>query len=77
MEEVKSQRRYAFAEERASKWSVKALCRMLSVSESGYYRYRKNKDKPKRDELLSGGIGKILDKSPYNATTVCGGCSWR
>ena len=50
---------------------------MLSVSESGYYRYRKNKDKPKRDELLSGGIGKILDKSPYNSDHGVRGCSWR
>ena len=58
---------YAFAEERAGKWPVKALCRVLGVSESGYYRYRKNKDKPNRDELLSRGIRKILDESPYNS----------
>lgn len=44
--------RYAFAGERADKWPVKAFCRMLKVSESGYYRYRKGEDKPSRDELF-------------------------
>ena len=41
--------RYVFVEERTGKWPVKALCRVLSVSVSGYYRYRRNKGKPKRD----------------------------
>lgn len=53
-------------EERAGKWPVTALCRVLELSESGYYRYLKRKDKPNRDELLSGDIKKILNESPYN-----------
>ena len=58
--------RYAFAEERVSKWPVTALCRVLRLSESGYYRYLKRKSKPSRDELLSDEIQTILDESPYN-----------
>ena len=64
---MRARLRYAYAQERAGKWPVKALCRVLGVSESGYYRYRKNKGKPNRDELLSGDIKKILDESPYNS----------
>ena len=58
--------RYAFAEERVSKWPVTALCRVLRLSESGYYRYLKRKSKPSQDELLSDEIQTILDESPYN-----------
>lgn len=43
------------------------MCRALGLSESGYYRYLKGKDKPSRDELLSGELQRILDESPYNA----------
>lgn len=53
--------RYAFAEEHADKWPVTALCRVLELSESGYYRYLKRKGKPNRDDLLSGEIQKIAD----------------
>ena len=63
---MRARLRYAFAEESAGKWPVKALCGVLGVSESGYYRYRKNRDRPSRDELLSGEIKKILDEYPYN-----------
>ena len=59
---MRARLRYAFAQERAGKWPIKALCYVLGVSESGCYRYRKN-----RDELLSGEIRKILEESPYNS----------
>ena len=39
---------------------------MLSVSESGYYRYLKNKDKPSKDALLSGEMEEILKEHPCN-----------
>ena len=45
---------------------MKELCRVLGVSESGYYRYLKNKDKPRKDELLSDAMKAILGEHPYN-----------
>ena len=42
------------------------MCRVLGVSESGYYRYLKNKGKPRRDELLSVAMKEILDEHPCN-----------
>lgn len=45
---------------------MKELCRVLSVSESGYYRYLKNKDKPGKDALLSAKMKEILDEHPCN-----------
>ena len=45
---------------------MKELCRVLGVSESGYYRRVKNKDKLTRDEFLSVEMKRILDEHPYN-----------
>ena len=45
---------------------MKELCRVLGVSESGYYRYLKNKDKPGKDALLSAKMKEILDEHPCN-----------
>ena len=42
------------------------MCKILGVSESGYHRYVKNKDKPGKDELLSVAIKEILDENPLN-----------
>ena len=39
---------------------------MLGVSESGYYRYLKSKDKPQKDALLSAKMKEILDEHPCN-----------
>ena len=63
---MKVRLRYVFVEDRAGKWPVKALCHVLCVSESGYYRYRRNKGKPSRDELLSVAMKGILDEHPWN-----------
>ena len=63
---MRARLRYAYAEERAGKWPVRALCHALDISESGYYRYRRNKDKPKRDELLSVAMKGILEEHPWN-----------
>ena len=51
---------------RKERWPVKELCKVLDVSESGYYRYVHNVDKPSRDELLSVEMQKIRDESEYN-----------
>lgn len=42
------------------------MCRVLKVSESGYYRWLKNRSKPTARELLSVEIQAILDEHPDN-----------
>jgi transposase InsO family protein len=42
------------------------MCRVLKISESGYYRWLKNRSKPKARELLSVEIQAILEKHPDN-----------
>ena len=42
------------------------MCRVLKISESGYYRWLSNRAKPKARELLSVKIQSILDKHPDN-----------
>ena len=48
------------------KYRVNAMCRVLHISESGYYRWLKNKSKPTARELLSVEIKAILDEHPDN-----------
>ncbi len=42
------------------------MCRVLEVSESGYYRYLKNLGRPGRDTVLSAVITQILEESEFN-----------
>ena len=42
------------------------MCRVLKISESGYYRWLRNRGKPKARELLSVAIKGILDEHPDN-----------
>ena len=42
------------------------MCRVLEVSESGYYRWLKNRDKQTRRQLLSVEIQKIREEHPDN-----------
>lgn len=42
------------------------MCKVLTVSESGYYRYKRNKENPGKDEILSAQIRQILSESVYN-----------
>lgn len=48
------------------KYRVKTMCRVLKISESGYYRWLKNRDTPTARELLSVEIQTILDEYPDN-----------
>ena len=43
------------------------MCKVLKISESGYYRWLKNKDKPSKRQLLPVKIKKILSEHPDNA----------
>ena len=42
------------------------MCKGLGVSESGYYRYLVNKDKPSKDEVLSVVINELMEENPFN-----------
>lgn len=42
------------------------MCRVLKISESGYYRWLKNRSKPTSRQLLSVKIKEILDEHPDN-----------
>lgn len=41
-------------------------CKVLEVSETGYYRYVKNLGRPSKDTVLSAAMQEILDESPFN-----------
>ena len=45
------------------------MCRALKISESGYYRWLKNRNKPTARELLSVEIKAILDDHPATANS--------
>lgn len=49
-----------------SRYPVKAMCAVLKISESGYYRWLRNKDKPTSRQLLSVKIKEITDEHPDN-----------
>lgn len=52
--------------ENKGKYRVKEMCRALKISESGYYRWLKNRGKRRGRELLSVEIQKILQEHPDN-----------
>ncbi|MCF0120719.1 MAG: IS3 family transposase [Oscillospiraceae bacterium] len=52
--------------DRKGRHTVKDMCAVLHVSESGYYRWLKNRGRATRRQLLSVEIRKILDEHPDN-----------
>lgn len=42
------------------------MCKILSVSVSGYYKYKKLLGKPGKDDILSAAMDAILKESPFN-----------
>ena len=50
-----------------NRYAVKLMCKVLKISESGYYRWLKNKDKPSKRQLLLVKIKEILSEHPDNA----------
>ena len=42
------------------------MCRVLRLSESGYYRWLRNRDKRSSRQLLAGKVKKILEEHPDN-----------
>ena len=47
-------------------WAVKALCRVLEVSESGYYKHLRRPDRPHRHDLLLAQIKECITAEPEN-----------
>ena len=47
-------------------YSVKKLCKVLTVSETGYYKWKRNRSRPKSWQILLQEIYKILDEYPDN-----------
>ena len=58
--------RFGYIKEHEKEWSVRLQCQVLGVSESGYYRYKSSIGKPRRDEILTVEMKKILDTHPDN-----------
>ena len=48
-------------------FSVRKMCEALPVSESGFYKWKRNKDKPKAWQKLLAEIHKILDEDEENS----------
>ena len=42
------------------------MCKILYVSVSGYYKYKKLLGKPGKDDILSAAMDAILKESPFN-----------
>ena len=42
------------------------MCEVLRVSETGYYRFKRNLGKPGKDDVLSAAMQDILNQSPFN-----------
>ena len=56
-----------FIFERRSNYAVNIMCKVMKISESGYYRWLKNRSKPTRQQLLLVRIKEILDEHPDNS----------
>lgn len=63
---MKTCERHVFVLNNRARYQVKAMCRVLKISESGYYRWLKNRAKPTARTLLSAKIQAILDEHPDN-----------
>ena len=47
-------------------FSIRRMCAVLPVSESGFYKWKRNKDNPKAWQKLLAEIHKILDENEEN-----------
>lgn len=65
-EEVKVSLLYEYINIKRKRWTVYELCRVLGVSESGYYRSIRTPDKPKQRELLLVRIKEIISENEDN-----------
>ena len=47
-------------------YSARKLCKVLTVSETGYYKWKRNRNRPKAWQILLQKIYEILDEHPEN-----------
>ena len=64
---MKTSERHIFILKYKNTYAVKLMCKVLKISESGYYRWLKNRDKPSKRKLLPVKIKEILSEYPDNA----------
>ncbi|MDR7814750.1 IS3 family transposase [Lacrimispora sp.] len=48
------------------RWTIKLMCKILGVSTSGYYKYKKKIGRPGKVDILSAAMKSILNESPFN-----------
>ena len=74
-QEVKACERHLFIVERKGVYTAKDMCRVLHLSESGYYRWLRNRGRHSSRQLLAGKVKKILEEHPdnrnYGVNRVC------
>ena len=63
---MKAHLRYEYILSKSNVWTVKEMCIVLEVSESGYYRFLKSRTRPSKKTILSASIKEIYDEHPYN-----------
>ena len=63
---MRARKRFEFISEYSSRWPVSVMCDVLHVSETGYYRFKRNLGNPSKDAVLSAVIQEILDEYIYN-----------
>lgn len=64
---VKACQLYAYIRERRNRWTVKKMCKVLAVSESGYYRSLKPTPRQDRQQLLLVKIQDIINAHEDNS----------
>ena len=63
---MRARKRFEFISEYSSRWPVSVMCYVLHVSETGYYRFKRNLGNPSKDAVLSAVMQEILDEYIYN-----------
>lgn len=76
-EEVKTCERHMFILEFKEIYTVKEICEVLRISELGYYRWLKNRNKLSKQQLLLGEINAILVEHGTMTTMEYAGCTLR
>lgn len=57
--------KYAFIEQHRAVWAVRGMCRLLDVSHSGFYDWRRRKQsrREQTNEILKAHIQEIAEQS--------------
>ncbi len=57
----------SYIDQKKEKWSIKKLCRVMKVSESGYYKHVRSSDRPVQHADLLAQIHQLLREDEENA----------